>query len=1256
MTDEDKLRGYLNQVTAKLRQTRQRLREVSERDSEPIAIVGMSCRYPGGACDPEALWELLAAGGDAISEFPADRGWDLMNLYDPDPDQPGKSVARHGGFIHDVAGFDPGIFGISPREALAMDPQQRLLLEVAWEAVERAGIAPRSLRGSQTGVFAGAAASGYGAELAGGPAEGYLLTGTATSVLSGRVAYVLGLEGPAVTIDTACSSSLVALHLACQAVRAGECTLALAGGVTVLATPDVFVGFSRQGGMSTDGRCKSFGAAADGSGWAEGAGVLVVERLGDARRNGHPVLAVVRGSALNQDGASNGMTAPNGPSQQRVIRAALASAGVSAAEVDVVEAHGSGTTLGDPIEAQALIAVYGSGRPEGRPLRLGSVKSNIGHTQAAAGAAGVIKMVLALQHGMLPSTLHAGEPNPHVDWSAGQVRLLTEPVPWPAGSAGGRPRRAGISAFGISGTNAHIILEEPSAAGKPAAAAAEEPSAAGEPAASGGDAAGADPAVRTGAEGVVLAPDLAVWTVSGRTAAGLAAQAGRLAAHVAAQWAQDEADPEPADVGWSLAVTRSVFEHRAVITGSGRAELAARLGAVAAGRPAAGVVTGSAPASGAGRVVFVFPGTGAQWAGMGRELAAASPVYAARLAECGQALAPWVDWSLADVLAGAPGAPGLERADVVQPALWAVMVSLAAVWRAAGITPDAVVGHSQGEIAAATVAGILSLQDAARVVAVRSRALSGLGTEGGMVSVVMPEAAVRELLDRWGERLSVAAVNGPATTVVSGDLAALSEFEAELSARHVLRWAIPETDYVAHSARVEELAAGLADHLAGVRPAEGEIPLLSTVRCRWMDGTQLDAEYWYDNVRQTVRFADAVRALAGDGYRVFIEVSPHQVLTGSIAETVQDAGGEGAAVITGTLDRENAGTRRLLDVLARVHVAGAAVDWAAVLSAGRRVGLPTYAFQRQRYWPEPVPATWNGNGSAAAGGDGAGAAAEARFWAAVEGGDLAGLAAILPVDERRPFSEVMPALASWRRRERGRSVTVGWRYQVSWVPVPEPAPAMLAGTWLVAVPAGGQAGRDGEVLAQGCVQALAARGARVVLLIESTPGELDREAWSARIRQVLAGTDDTAGVSGVSGVLSLLAVDEAPAAGHPAVSRGLAGTQVLVQALGDAGIVVPTWVLTCGAVATQAGEVLASPAQAMAWGMGRVVGLEHPDRWGGLIDVPPVLDERTGARLCGVLAGCGEDQVAIRAAGVLARRLVRAPLPRAATVDRKSVV
>ena len=646
---------------------------------EPVAIVAMGCRFPGGVTSPEELWELLAAGGDAISEFPADRGWDTEELFDPDPDHPGTSYVSRGGFVTGAAEFDAGFFGISPREALAMDPQQRLLLEVCWEAIERAGIDPASLRGHPAGVFVGATSAGYGAGLDG--MEGHLLTGTAVSVLSGRVSYLLGLEGPAVTVDTACSSSLVALHLACQSLRAGECDLALAGGVMIMATPGGFTAFSRQRGLAADGRCKAFSAAADGMGMAEGAGIVVVERLSDARRHGHQVLAVIRGSAINQDGASNGLTAPNGPSQQRVIRSALAAAGLRPDEVDAVEAHGTGTTLGDPIEAQALIATYGQDRPPDRPLWLGSVKSNLGHTQTAAGRG------RGHQDGAGPAPRRAAA-------DAARPGALTRGGL--DGGTGAAADRAGALAGRRPAAAGRRLLVRLQRHQRPRHPGRRRP---------GQGPPGLNPRGRTRrkmpAERVQV-PGLRgalAWPVSARTAAGLRAQAGRLAAHVAAR-----PDLDPAGVGRSLATTRSAFEHRAVVTGTGRDELAASLAGLAAGEPAPGLITGTAGAPGDGdRVVFVFPGQGGQWAGMGRDLAAACPLFAARLAECGRALAPFTDWDLEQVLA-ADVLP--DRADVVQPALWAVMVSLAAAWQAAGMTPDAVVGHSQGEIAAAVVAGI----------------------------------------------------------------------------------------------------------------------------------------------------------------------------------------------------------------------------------------------------------------------------------------------------------------------------------------------------------------------------------------------------------------------------------------------------------------------------------------------------------------------------------------------------------------------
>ncbi|WP_374223081.1 type I polyketide synthase [Streptomyces sp. FH025] len=1184
---------------------------------EPIAIVGMACRFPGGAVGPEELWQMLATGTDGLSTFPTDRGWDLDALYNPDVDNVGTSYTQVGGFVQDASAFDPGFFGISPREALAMDPQQRLLLETSWEALERAGIDPASLRGSQTGAFVGGYGSSYLAVTMADEEEveslgAHLMTGNAASVLSGRVSYTLGLEGPAVTIDTACSSSLVALHLAAQALRSGECSLALAGGVTIMASPDGFLAFSHARGLAEDGRSKAFSDDADGMGMAEGAGVLVVERLADARRNGHPVLAVIRGSAINQDGASNGLTAPNGPSQQRVIRAALASARLSTADVDVVEAHGTGTTLGDPIEAQALLATYGQDRGERGSLWLGSVKSNLGHTQAAAGVAGVMKMVLALQHEQLPRTLYADVPSSHVDWEAGDVRLLNEPVPWPAGE---RVRRAGVSAFGISGTNVHVIVEE---------APAEEVEAE--------DAAGVDDAADGAAEAaeVVAAPETVpvaagagAWLVSARSAEGLAAQAGRLRA-----WAVARPGLEPAEVAWSLATTRSVFEHRAVVVGGERGELVSGLRSLAAGVPGGALVSGVARPG--ARTVFAFAGQGSQWVGMGRELASVSPVFAARLAECARALAPYVDWSLDEVLAGAEGAPALEAADVVQPALWAVMVSLAAVWEAAGVTPDAVVGHSQGEIAAATVAGMLSIEDGARVVALRSRSLKVLAGLGGMLSVSCSAAVAEERIARFGERLSLAAVNGPSAVVVSGDPEGLEELKAEFEAEGV-RARMVAVDYASHSAQVERLEEEILSVLAGVTPRRGRVPMVSAMTGETLTGEELDAAYWYQSLRATVHFDRAVRTLASQNYQVFVEVTPHPVLMGAMNDTLEEVAqeaGPGAvpAAVCGTLRRDEGGTARLVTSFAEAFVNGATVDWRVVLPAAERVELPTYAFQHQRYWPQGVLALPTSAGSVL-GGDGASTEAEARFWAAVEGGDLTQLADTLAVDGDRPFNEVLPSLASWRRRELDRSVTANWRYRVNWAAITESDSRVLSGTWVLVVPAG----FDG----QSCVSALAARGAEVVV-VEVPAGVVDRAGVAALLGEAVES-------SAVAGVLSLLALDESALPEHPAVTGGLAATLSLIQALGDAGIGAPLWLATRGAVAAGPGEALANPVQAQVWGLGRVVGLEHPERWGGLIDLPEVLDERAGARLVAVLAGCGEEQVAIRTAGILGRRLSRVP-------------
>ncbi len=955
--DDGKLRRYLKKVTAELRDVHHQLREIEQDQREPIAIVGMSCRYPGGVCSPEGLWELVAAGGDAISAFPADRGWDLERLYDPDPDRAGCSYARHGGFVHDAGDFDAEFFGISPREALAMDPQQRLLLEGGWEAVESAGIDPSSLRGSDTGVFAGIMHQDYaplvGSGLVPEGLEGYVSTGNGAAVASGRLAYVLGLEGPAVSVDTACSSSLVALHLACQALRAGECSLALAGGVTVLSTPAMFIEFSRQRVLSVDGRCRAFAAGADGLGWAEGMGVVVVERLSRALREGHGVLAVVRGSAVNQDGASNGLTAPNGPSQERVIRQALASAGVTAGEVDAVEAHGTGTALGDPIEAQALLATYGVERVNG-PLWLGSLKSNIGHAVAAAGVGGVIKMVMALRGEELPQTLYAGERSPHVDWSMGAVELLTESVPWPRGE---RPRRAGVSSFGISGTNAHMILEEAPLEDReslPTLAVGGEPgwtlAVEGEPRV------GADQSPGTSGAG---ASPVVPWLLSAKSEPALRAQAERLRSHLLRH-------PQlaPTDVAFTLA-GRATFEHRGVVVGADRDLLLVGLEALARGEPAAGMVKGWARS--AGKVAFMFPGQGSQWKGMAAELLDSSPVFANQIEACARALDPFLGWSLEELLRGSPDAPALDRVDVVQPALFAVMLALAALWRSHGVEPAMVVGHSQGEIAAAHVAGALTLNDAARVVALRSRALAGLAGRGGMVSVSLPAQQVAELLRRWDGRISVAAFNGPGSVVVSGPTGALEELIEWCEAQEIRARRIA-VDYASHSPQIEGIRASLAEALAPVAPGCGEIPIYSTASNEVLDGSELDAGYWYRSLRQPVRFEAAIRALLRDGFTTFIEVSPHPVLTTAVLDTIEatgadpdgvvaieatDADPDGVAAI-GTLRRDEGGLRRFTVSLAELHVHGRVPNWGALCSApaARRVDLPTYAFQRERFWLE----------------------------------------------------------------------------------------------------------------------------------------------------------------------------------------------------------------------------------------------------------------------------------------------------------------
>jgi acyl transferase domain-containing protein/acyl carrier protein len=1109
-------------------------------DREAIAIIGLACRAPGQTHSPETFWALLREGRDGMGTFPA--RWRTEG-----------SATGVAGAMTGVELFDAAFFAISPREAVAMDPQQRLILELAWEALERAGLVPSELRRSRTGVFVGANGSDYPWLLGADDGDGYQATGRDSSVIAGRLSYTLDLRGPAMTVDTACSSSLVSLHLACRALRDGECDLALSAGVRVMCTPLTFRESSKQNIVAPDGRCKAFSAQADGAGWSEGAGVLVLKRLAEAERDGDPVLAVIRGSAVNQDGRSQGLTAPNGPSQERVIEAALATAGLGPEDVDAVEAHGTGTVLGDPIEANALSQAYGqASQRRGHPLWLGSSKSNIGHAQAAAGVLGVIKMVLALQHELLPKTLHAEEPSPQIDWRTSGLELLQEARPWPRRE--GRPRRAGISSFGISGTNAHVILEE-APHRKPAPLAA-------------------------------LAAELPLL-LSARTPEALRDLAASWAAFL--REGKDGGDFDA--VRRTAALSRSHFEHRAALLARRSGEAVEPLQALSRGEPHPALLSGQVRET--GKVAFLFPGQGGQWPAMGRQLLQESPPFARAIAECEQALRPVLGWSLAALLRGQPEAPPLERVEVLQPALFAMGIGLAALWRELGIVPEAVVGHSQGEITAAVVSGALSLAEGARIVALRSRLLQQTAPAGAMAQLELALPEVERRLQAW-PGLSVAVVNTASSTVVSGPRGEVCSLLHQLRSEGIFCRRL-EVDYASHSAAMDAVLAPLKEALGESLSGRPGIEMISTLSGQSVKAGELDASYWCHNLRRAVRMDLALEALAARGCDVLIEIAPHPVLSLSLASR--------DLLVVPTLRRQQGGQAAFYRGLAQLHASGFALPLADLYGPrpGRPAPLPSYRFERRRYWPRIRPRGQGGE--------------EGPLWRAVEGGDGRALAGLLGLPGDAPeVAGLLPHLRRWRESLRLDEASRDWLYQERWRLAPDLAPGPVAGhCWLV--------GPHQSALWSRALQGLsvAYRGLSLEEAREALPGA-------------------PAG-------LVCLYLPEPESRWDVALEQALLLAQALGSRQPDQGRL---WIGTPRALSLAPHELPAgAPFQAL-WGFGRTLSLEQPGLWGGMVDLPdqPCLEGLARLLPHLLLRTPQEDELALRDGTLWSRRLERAaPAP-----------
>ncbi|MEO8180781.1 MAG: type I polyketide synthase [Deltaproteobacteria bacterium] len=1135
-------------IVALLRDARQQLELERNRREEPIAIVGIGCRFPGGISSPTEFWKLLRAGIDASGELPGDR-WSADAYFDSNPEAPGKTYTRRGSFLEHIDGFDADFFGISPREARGMDPQQRLLLEVVWEALEDGGIAPERIRGTATGVWVGLCVEDYARRSiwSDDPSaiDAYSALGNTRSVAAGRISYVFDLRGPTVQLDTACSSSLVAIHQACQSLRARECNLALAGGVNLMSAPESTIALCKLRALSPDGRCKTFDAAADGYGRGEGCAVVALKRLSDARAAGDRIHAVVRGSAVNHDGHSNGLTAPNGLAQEAVLRAALANAGVEAADVSLVEAHGTGTLLGDPIEVLALGRVYGANRAAGLPLQLGTVKTNFGHLEGAAGVAGLIKLALCLRHGELVPNLHFRQPNPKIPWSTLPVQVVTAGGVWPCA---GKSRLGGVSSFGISGTNAHVVVEE---------APGMEPS--------------ASLPLRS-AELVVL---------SAKTNQALSAAAGRLRDHL-------EADSELAlaDVASSLVTTRSMLEHRLALSVSSRAALVEGLRVAEAGETPAGAARGPARET-RGKLAWLLTGQGAQQLGMGRELYGEWPVFREALDEVCALLDAQQERPLREVMwaqAGTREAALLEQTGYTQPALFAFEWALSRLWRSWGVVPDVLLGHSIGELTAACIAGVFSLSDAARLVCARARLMQALPKGGAMVSIAAPEAQVTAALPALARSVSIAAVNGPSSTVISGveaDVLALAE---RFSARGVATKRL-SVSHAFHSPLMEPMLTAFEEVARSIAYQPPHIPIVSDTLGRLASSELCTAQYWVRHVRDTVRFTAGVQALSQAGADTFLELGPKPTLLGLVPLCLPDQDPS----LLASLRPSRSEVESLFESLGGWVVLGGNVDWTGVFPGGRRrVELPTYPWQRQRYWIN----------AEAHGGPRRSLDIEAALHGLINRRVLSGSAtAAIP--------EILSALAE------GASPCAesdpNCFYRLVWQPADAPvAIPSLPGRWQVVV-------FDDSQRGEAVVSALAAGGAQAELV------PLDRLGDAAATDNVLCIWERAA---------------DYPSAALSAC-RGLA----VVQALFGKSEPPRLWWVTREAVSVSAGEVV-GPASATLWGLGRTLMWEYPELQCTLIDIDeslPVIDVVSSE----LALHDSEDQVAWRSGHRQVARLIR---------------